>query len=143
MVRIGKEYKWEMSHRLPFHEGDCINIHGHSYKMLVVLEGEVNDNKMLIDFYDIDKIVNPLLSQLDHAFLVDSNDSKVNNFLDSMGFKKYVIDDFSTAEDISKYILQYLKPKISEFSNISFMKIRIYETIDAWAESESKIINKK
>lgn len=139
MVRIGKEYKWEMSHRLPFHEGDCINIHGHSYKMLVVLEGDVNDNKMLIDFYDIDKIVNPLLSKLDHAFLVDSNDKDIIDFLDSKSFKKYEIDGFSTAEDISLYILNYLKPKISEHKNINFIKIRIYETVDAWAESESKL----
>lgn len=139
MVRIGKEYNWEMSHRLPFHEGDCINIHGHSYKMLVVLEGEVNENRMLIDFYDIDKLINPLLSQLDHAFLVDSNDTEIIDFLDSKGFKKYVMDDFSTAEDISKHILEYLKPKMSAFDNISFIKIRIYETIDAWAESESNL----
>ena len=139
MVRIGKEYKWEMSHRLPFHEGDCINIHGHSYKMLVVLEGEVNKNKMLIDFYDIDKIVNPLLSRLDHAFLVDSNDNDMIDFLESKSFKKYEIDGFSTAEDISLYILNYLKPKIAEHKNINFVKIRIYETIDAWAESESKL----
>jgi len=139
MVRIGKEYNWEMSHRLPFHKGDCINIHGHSYKMLVVLEGDVNENRMLIDFYDIDKLVNPLLSQLDHAFLVDSNDTEIIDFLDSKGFKKYVMNDFSTAEDISKYILEHLKPKMAEFDNISFMKIRIYETIDAWAESETKL----
>lgn len=139
MVRIGKEYKWEMSHRLPFHEGDCINIHGHSYKMLIVLEGVVNKNKMLIDFYDIDKVVNPLLSKLDHAFLVDSNDKKIIDFLNSNGFKNYEIEGFSTAEDISLYILNYLKPKISEHKNIKFMKVRIYETIDAWAESETKL----
>jgi len=104
-----------------------------------VLEGDVNKNKMLIDFYDIDKVVNPLLSKLDHAFLVDSNDKKIIDFLNSNGFKNYEIEGFSTAEDISLYILNYLKPNISEHKNIKFMKVRIYETIDAWAESETKL----
>jgi len=56
-MRIAKEFVWEMSHRLPYHEGNCKNIHGHSYKMELSLEGEPNENGMLIDFYHIERIV--------------------------------------------------------------------------------------
>lgn len=139
MVRIGKEFVWEMSHRLPFHEGPCKNIHGHTYKMLLELVGEVNENRMLIDFYDIEKIVRPLLDKIDHSFLVDSNDDLMLNFLKENQFKYYEIDNFSTAEDMSAYFLEILKPEFQKFDNLKEMKIRVYETADAWAESESSL----
>jgi len=41
-MKIAKEFKWEMGHRLPEHFGQCKNIHGHSYKMLVEFEGEID-----------------------------------------------------------------------------------------------------
>lgn len=136
MVKIGKEFVWEMSHRLPFHEGACKNIHGHTYKMLLELEGEVNHNRMLIDFYDIEKIVRPLLNKIDHSFLVDKNDNLMLDFLKQNNFKYYEIDNFSTAEDMSYYFMNILKVDFQKFDNIKKMKVRIYETSDAWAESE-------
>ena len=39
-MKIAKEFRWEMGHRLPEHFGLCKNIHGHSYKMVVEFEGE-------------------------------------------------------------------------------------------------------
>lgn len=137
MVRIGKEFVWEMSHRLPFHEGPCKHIHGHTYKMLLELVGEVNENRMLIDFYDIEKIVRPLLNKVDHAFLVDKKDELMLNFLKENQFKYYEIENFSTAEDISLSFTELLKPEFQKFNNLKSLKIRIYETSDAWAETES------
>ncbi|MFI5263969.1 MAG: 6-carboxytetrahydropterin synthase, partial [Candidatus Kapaibacterium sp.] len=29
LTRISKSFRWEMAHRLPFHEGGCRHIHGH------------------------------------------------------------------------------------------------------------------
>lgn len=139
MVRIGKEFIWEMSHRLPFHEGPCKNIHGHSYKMLLELEGEVNLNRMLIDFYDIEKIVRPLIDKFDHAFIVDKEDKLMLNFLVQNGFKYYKISGLSTAEDLALYFLDELKKDFSKFSNLVKLKVRIYETQDAWAEVETKL----
>jgi len=139
MVRIGKEFVWEMSHRLPFHEGPCKNIHGHTYKMLLELVGEVNENRMLIDFYDIEQIVRPFLDKIDHAFLVDKKDDLMLNFLKENQFKYYEIENYSTAEDMSASFLEILKPDFQQFRNLKQIKIRIYETSDAWAESESEL----
>ena len=41
-MRIGKLFKFEAAHRLPNHPGKCKNLHGHSYKLEVVVNGEVN-----------------------------------------------------------------------------------------------------
>ena len=73
-MKIAKEFRWEMGHRLPDHFGLCKNIHGHSYKMIVEFEGELDKNQMVIDYYDVEKIINPIIEKLDHAFMINKED---------------------------------------------------------------------
>ncbi len=134
MITIGKEFKWEMSHRLPFHQGPCKNIHGHSYKMEIILCGEANDNSMVIDYYDIDRIVRPLVNSLDHAFLCDSEDKLLIDFLAQNNFKYLVMNNVSTAENITSFILDNIKPEFEKFSNIKKIAIKLFETEDAFCE---------
>jgi 6-pyruvoyl-tetrahydropterin synthase len=94
---------------------------------------------MLIDFYDIEQIVRPFLDKIDHAFLVDKKDDLMLNFLKENQFKYYEIENYSTAEDMSASFLEILKPDFQQFRNLKQIKIRIYETSDAWAESESEL----
>jgi len=135
-VRLGKDFHWEMSHRLPFHEGGCRNIHGHSYKMRVDLIGSTDENGMVLDFYEIDRIVRPYLDAMDHAFVVDKNDTDVIDFLDNQNFKKFVIDYTSTAENLAMYFISELADKFKLYDNIYHIKVRVFETIDAFAEVE-------
>ena len=138
-IRIAKEFTWEMSHRLPFHQGDCKNIHGHTYKVRVEVEGETDTNGMLIDYYDLAKIVNPVINQMDHSFLVDEHDDLMMNFLKTNGFKHFVIPFTTTAENIAKFLIEAFTPKFQDFDNIDFLKIRFQETSDVFAELETKI----
>jgi len=91
-MKIAKEFRWEMGHRLPEHFGLCKNIHGHSYKMIVEFEGELDKNQMVIDYYDVEKIINPVIEKLDHSFMVNKNDKIVLELLDKMNSKKVVVD---------------------------------------------------
>ena len=77
-MKIAKEYRWEMGHRLSFHDGKCVNFHGHSYKARITLEGERDENGLLVDFYDLDKIVGPLVESLDHSFALNAADEKAS-----------------------------------------------------------------
>ncbi|MCK7516583.1 MAG: 6-pyruvoyl tetrahydropterin synthase family protein [Ignavibacteriales bacterium] len=87
-MKIAKEFRWEMGHRLPEHFGQCKNIHGHSYKMLVEFDGELDKQGMIIDYYDVEKIINPIIEKLDHAFMVNKDDKIVLEFLEKMNSKK-------------------------------------------------------
>ncbi len=78
---ISKEFKWEMGHRLPRHNGACKNVHGHSYRLRVEIEGEPNEEGMVIDFHDISAAVKPLIAELDHAFLCEESDVEMLQFL--------------------------------------------------------------
>lgn len=132
-MKIAKEFRWEMGHRLPEHFGLCKNIHGHSYKMIVEFEGELNKDQMVIDYYDVEKIINPIIQKLDHAFMVNDNDKTVLEFLEKMNSKKVVVDFDATAENICKYLLNEIS-KSSLPENICSIKVRVYETQFDYAE---------
>ena len=137
-MKIAKEFRWEMGHRLPEHFGLCKNIHGHSYKMIVEFEGELDKNQMVIDYYDVEKIINPVIEKLDHSFMVNKDDKIVLEFLEKMNSKKVVVDFNSTAENICSYLLSEIK-KCSLPSNISSVKVRVYETQFDYAEESMRL----
>ncbi|MEJ2104700.1 MAG: 6-carboxytetrahydropterin synthase, partial [Ignavibacteriaceae bacterium] len=116
----------------------CKNIHGHSYKMMVEFDGELNNNEMVIDYYDVEKIVNPIIEKLDHTFMVNKNDKVVIEFLEKMNSKKVVVDFQSTVENICLYLLDEIKKtKLPE--NVNEVKVRVYETSDDYAEETLKL----
>lgn len=137
-MKIAKEFRWEMGHRLPEHLGLCKNIHGHSYKMIVEFEGELDKNQMVIDYYDVEKIINPVIEKLDHSFMVNVNDKIVLEFLEKMNSKKLIVNFSSTAENICNYLLSEIK-KCSLPSNISSVKVRVYETQFDYAEETARM----
>lgn len=127
-----------MGHRLPEHFGLCKNIHGHSYKMILTVEGEMNEQQMVIDYYDLEKILNPIIQELDHAFMVNKNDELVLNFLNQINSKKVVVDFDATVENICLFVLNKVNdaglPK-----NIKEISVRIYETQFDYAEERLKL----
>ncbi|RKY98483.1 MAG: 6-carboxytetrahydropterin synthase [Ignavibacteriae bacterium] len=132
-MKIGKEFKWEMGHRLPEHFGQCKNIHGHSYKMLVEFEGELDENGMVIDYYDVEKIINPIIEKLDHAFLVNKDDKFTVEFLEKLNSKKVVVDFESTVENICIYLLNKIKTADLP-ANVKTIMVRVSETEEDYAE---------
>lgn len=141
MIKLGKDFIWEMSHRLPFHNGWCKNIHGHSYKMRVELTGELDQNGMLIDFYDIDKVVKPIINQYDHSMLVDENDTKTLEFLKENNFRFVKVNFTSTSENIAINFAKQFATEFSKHKNIKELSVRVYETSDAFAEYTLKLNN--
>ena len=74
-VELTRDFRFESAHRLPMVPADhkCFRMHGHSYRIGVTVEGEV-DPKLgwLIDFGEIAARVEPILKQeLDHRVLND------------------------------------------------------------------------
>jgi len=134
-MKIAKEFRWEMGHRLPEHFGQCKNIHGHSYKMIVEFDGDLDKQGMVIDYYDVEKIIDPIIKKLDHSFMVNKNDTVVIEFLEKMKSKKVIVGFESTAENISKYLLgEIVKTNLP--LNVKKLTVRIYETEGDYAEEE-------
>jgi len=69
---IGKMFEFEAAHQLPDEEcyGQCSELHGHTYKLLVEVQGGINDKGWVMNFKDLKAIVKEqIIDKLDHSFL--------------------------------------------------------------------------
>jgi 6-pyruvoyltetrahydropterin/6-carboxytetrahydropterin synthase len=142
-MKISKEFRWEMGHRLPNHKGLCKNMHGHSYRMNVEITGEILKNGMIIDFYDLGKIVKPILEKLDHSFMVWEGDEKIVKFLKENKMKMFMVPYIATVENICNDIILRISKliKIKKSDNISSLTVKIFETPNSYAEQTIFIKN--
>ena len=77
MITITRKLEFDAGHRIPDHNSQCRNLHGHRYTLLITLIGEVvkqdgvSDNGMIMDFSDVKELaLEHLVSLWDHAFFV-------------------------------------------------------------------------
>lgn len=134
-IRIAKEFRWEMAHRLPFHTGGCQNIHGHSYRATVILEGEADEHGMVLDYLELARIVEPLIAELDHAFLCSADDPVMLDFFRQHPEFKVVIVPFSTtAENLARYLAERLSEPLRRFPQLQRFWVRVQETERTFAE---------
>ncbi len=135
-MKISKEFRWEMGHRLPFHDGLCKNLHGHSYYMMVEIEGELNKDGMIIDFYDLSKAIKPIIDEFDHAFLCWENDKIVKDFLETNNMKRVIVGYHSTVENICNDFTERIRKELVKIEGNRFasLTVKISETPNAVAE---------
>ncbi|MEU1884089.1 6-carboxytetrahydropterin synthase QueD [Micromonospora sp. WMMD987] len=71
-MEIFREFTFEAAHRLPHVPAGhkCARLHGHSYRVQVHVEGDVDPAAgWVMDFGDLKKAFAPLRDQLDHYYL--------------------------------------------------------------------------
>jgi 6-pyruvoyltetrahydropterin/6-carboxytetrahydropterin synthase len=109
-TRIGRSYRFESAHHLPrVPQGHrCRNLHGHNYRVEVVLRGKPDARGFVKDFAEVDALVLPLVAELDHRLLNDVP-----------GLEN------PTAEVIAAWFLDRIP---------SCERVRVYENDDCWAE---------
>jgi 6-pyruvoyltetrahydropterin/6-carboxytetrahydropterin synthase len=74
LVELRRSYSFEAAHWLPRvpREHKCARLHGHSYRVDVVVTGAVGEaSGWLMDFAAIDSVAEPLCEMLDHRCLND------------------------------------------------------------------------
>ncbi len=72
-MKLFKEFSFEAAHKLPLVDKNhkCFNLHGHSFKVKVSLEGSLNEMGWVMDFSELKKICAPYIKELDHSYLND------------------------------------------------------------------------
>lgn len=70
-MRVTTEFHYDAAHRLPLlpDTHKCSRLHGHTYRLLVTVDGDVGMDGFVIDFADVKAAVDPLITQLDHYYL--------------------------------------------------------------------------
>jgi 6-pyruvoyltetrahydropterin/6-carboxytetrahydropterin synthase len=125
-----------MGHRLPFHEGLCKNIHGHSYEAHVILSGEPDANGMVMDYYDMKLLIQDKLDELDHSFLCNSSDTVVREFLERNNMKMVLVEFPTTAENIARMLATHVVSNLPAGHRVDAVRLRVFETEKTFAEVE-------
>lgn len=72
MFEISVDYSFAAGHALRGYKGKCENVHGHNYKVRVMVEGEnLNNIGLLMDFVDLRAVIKAMVEKWDHRFLND------------------------------------------------------------------------
>jgi len=110
------------------HDGHkCKTQHGHNYTVEVTIGGEVNPRTgFIIDFWDLDKIVQPVIDQVDHRTLnyVNGLENPTAENIALWFFNKLTAS--ATDKDAGGYV--YLH------STLNVRSIRVYETRNCWSD---------
>mgnify|MGYP005651302711 FL=1 len=106
-MKLFKEFSFEAAHKLPLVDKNhkCFNLHGHSFKVKITIEGPVNELGWVMDFSDIKNFCKPIIEELDHKYLSE---------IDGL--------DNPTSENIAVWIWQRLIQKLPELSSIEIME---------------------
>ena len=142
MIRITKEFKFEMAHALHGYDGLCKNIHGHSYKLWVTIRGVVLNERthkkdgMVLDFDVLKSFVKPtIIDKYDHSLVLNANSPHAE--IDFSAFEKVFFLPYQpTSENlVSDFALQ-IKNKLLD--GIELYKLVLSETATSFAEWHSK-----
>lgn len=109
-MRISRTFHIDSAHLIPGHPR-CGRLHGHTYRIELVLEGPVGEDGMVVDFGALKERVTPVLEPMDHAFLND-------------------LLPVTTVEAIAQYLLDRLKGDIPHLH-----AVRVWEGVGKYAEA--------
>ncbi|OPY49682.1 MAG: Dihydroneopterin monophosphate aldolase [Methanosaeta sp. PtaU1.Bin112] len=111
-MKLGLITEFDAAHSLPGYQGKCVNLHGHTYQVEVVVVGEVGEDGFVMDFYKLKKLIAGALEDLDHSYL---NDILPN----------------PTAETIAQWISDRLKRDMLGTS-IRLLSLKLWEGKNKW-----------
>jgi 6-pyruvoyltetrahydropterin/6-carboxytetrahydropterin synthase len=121
MFTILKTVTFCAAHSLRDYNGPCARNHGHNYRLELMVRGtELDSQRMLVDFVDLDRVVAPLLDRVDHRNL-----NEVPPFTEVN----------PTAEAIAAWFWSELKDRIPTLTGgrARLSEVRLWETPEACA----------
>jgi len=93
MYKLELSHSFGAAHKLENYVGACANLHGHTWKIDIIIETEKLINDMIVDFKDLKKIID---ERFDHKYINEQ------------------VDYNPTAENISKDIYSMINKLFSE-----------------------------
>jgi len=103
MFEVAVEESFAAGHALRGYRGKCENVHGHNYKVRVVMEGgELDAAGLLFDFAELRRRMKEVIDALDHRFLNDLPPFTEIN---------------PSAENIARYFYEQLTERLAASAN--------------------------
>lgn len=126
-VLVSKEFTFDSAHHLHCYEGKCQNLHGHTYKLQVIMIGRTDSRGITVDFTEIKRIAKErVIDKLDHQYL--------NEVLPLMN---------TTAENMVVWIYEQLAAALKEEGwgqTVRLEEVRLWETPTSYAAVTSRMM---
>ncbi|MDD4527470.1 MAG: 6-carboxytetrahydropterin synthase QueD [Candidatus Margulisbacteria bacterium] len=109
MWRLSVDKTFSAAHQLTKYNGPCENLHGHTWKIQIVVEGnKLDEAGMLMDFRVLKNQLQELTDKFDHKFLND------------------LFKESPTSEFLSKHVFQLLKKTLP--TAVTLKEVSIWES---------------
>ncbi|HVY93270.1 MAG TPA: 6-carboxytetrahydropterin synthase QueD [Bryobacteraceae bacterium] len=115
MFEVAVEHTFAAGHALREYRGKCENVHGHNYRVQVVVRGEKLDKiGMLADFVALKKALRDTCEPMDHVFLNEMPPFDTVN---------------PTAENMAVYIAEKLQEALGGgMVPVEVAEVKVWET---------------
>ena len=118
MYKISVESYFSAAHHLRNYHGNCENVHGHNWRVLVSARyKDVGSSGMAIDFRELKKLTDEIVMAIDHK---DLNDTE------------FFRDKNPTSENIARFIFDSVKGR-----KVPVESVTVFET-DRYSASYSE-----
>jgi 6-pyruvoyltetrahydropterin/6-carboxytetrahydropterin synthase len=114
MFEVSVEHTFAAGHALRNYRGKCENVHGHNYKVQVLVRGErLDEIGMLADFTVLKKLLRDISEPLDHVFINDVEPFRELN---------------PTAENLALYICEKMQEGLKLGNPVEVAEVKVWET---------------
>ena len=114
MFEVSVEQTFAAGHALRNYKGKCENVHGHNFRVRVVIEGErLDETGLLVDFIDVKDAMRAVIERLDHVFLNDIAPFDLKN---------------PSAENIAEYFFLEMTAGLKSAVPVRIREVKVWET---------------
>ena len=131
IIRVTREFTFEMAHVLRNYDGPCRNVHGHSYRLFVTISGtpvsntDNPKNGMVIDFSELKNIVlGSIVNQFDHSVVVSADFDRDKMEMMTKTFGNTVVVSYQpTCENLVADFAERLRTRLPEGTTLHSLKL--------------------
>ena len=110
--------EFSAAHNLRNFRGKCEALHGHNWKVEVVLSGNnLDDSGVVLDFAEVKAATSEIMSEIDHRYLNDL---------------PFFVENNPSSENIARYIFHRLQQRIDN-DRVRIKRVTAWESQDACA----------
>ena len=139
-VSAFKKITFCAAHRLKDHDGDCFNIHGHNYELLIGATSKMLDNGMVMDFAEIKARVKTWIDKhWDHSLIHQMGDKPMAeavmafNRVSDRKLKVFCTNAPPTAETLAMFLIERIMPDLFADTGVTVTALHIIETNSCFA----------
>jgi 6-pyruvoyltetrahydropterin/6-carboxytetrahydropterin synthase len=114
MYEVSVDESFAAAHNLRNYRGKCEDLHGHNYKVRVVLAGqELDAAGLLYDFVHLKQVIREVIGSLDHKYLNELPPFDTIN---------------PSAENIARHIHDQATQQLEKTNGVGIASITVWET---------------